>query len=671
MLADVFEHLLSPVSIGPMTLRNRMVMAPMGVEIVGDDGMANDGIIAYYEERARGGVGLIITEVCAMDYPRGANSVHQLGLSSDAFIEPLRRLTDRVHAHGAKIAIQLVHHGKVSRVDVKAGRDVLVPSIPEWHGSLDMVGDLTHDELMLMMNANGGGPAQLKPMTIDDIAATTDDFAEAARHARDAGFDAVEIHAAHGYLLSGFLSKQWNLRDDDYGGSVENRARFLREVLEASIARVEGQIPVWCRLDALEYRTPDGIEFADTRRVARIAQDAGAAAIHLSAYGDTTSGPAFTDGTLPHTKAKHAHLSADLKTILDIPVIGVGRIDPETGDEMIANGQADLVAMGRQMLADPQTARKIIEGRRDDIRPCVNCYVCVAQPFFDRQVRCAVNPALAHEVELADADRSLAATRKRVVVVGGGPAGMEAARVAASRGHQVTLLEASADLGGALRFAALVYEPNLQLLGWMSRQMAALPIDVRTKTPATVSAVRALEPDVVIVATGAARRSFEAPGSDLDHVVDGDDLRAMLTGSGDAAAATRKLPVTGRIAATAGRALGLTKDPERLAKLTKLYMPVGDNVVIVGGGLVGIEIAEFLVDRKRSVTVIESGPDLAPEMAHPRRWRVLTDLRDHGTEFVTDATVTRITADQVHYRRRRRRARHRRRFGHHRHRPRG
>lgn len=646
----MYDHLLSPISIGPMTLRNRMVMAPMGVEIVDDDGMANEGIIAYYEERARGGVGLIVTEVCAMAYPLGANSVHQLGLSNDSFIEPLRRLTDRVHAHGAKIAIQLVHHGKVSRVDVKEGRDVLVPSIPQWHGSYDMVADLTDDEMKLMMSANGGGPAQLRPMTTDDIADITDQFAEATRRARDAGFDAVEIHAAHGYLLSGFLSKAWNHRDDEYGGSVQKRARFLCEVIRASRERTNDEIPIWCRLDAREYRTPDGIEFDDTKKVALLAQEAGSAAIHLSAYGDSTSASAFTEGTLPHVEAKHADLSAELKSILDVPVIGVGRIRPETGDEMIAKGQADLIAMGRQMLADPQTAKKIIEHRPDDIRPCINCYVCVAQPFFDQRVRCAVNPVLASEVHLAEVDRTLAAERKRVVIIGGGPAGMEAARIAATRGHDVVLLEASKQLGGALRFAALVYEPNLRLLGWLTRQMDALPIDVRLKTPATTALLRELEPDTVIVATGAARRPFEGPGADLDHVVDGDDLRAMLTGTGGAAAATRKLPLLGRVAATAGRTLGLTADPDRLARLTHLYMPVGERVTIIGGGLVGIEIAEFLVDRKRQVTVLEAGPKLAPEMAHPRRWRVLHDLRDHGAELITEADVTRITAESVLYR---------------------
>ena len=644
----MFEHLLSPISIGPMELRNRMVMAPMGVEIVGDDGFANEAITAYYEERARGGVGLIITEVCAMAYPRGANSVHQLGLSDDRYIPALQNLTNQVHSHGAKIAVQLVHHGKISRVDIKEGREVPVPSIPQWHGSLDMINDLTPEELGLMAAANGGAKPNYRVMTTADIAELTDDFAAAARRAQEAGFDGVEIHGAHGYLISGFLSKQWNNRTDEYGGDVHNRSRLLCEVIAASKDATDGDFAVWCRLDALEYRTPEGIVFEDTEVTAQLAQEAGADAIHLSAYGDQTSGPAFTEGTLPHREATHAALSGKLKSELDVPVIAVGRIRPETGDEMIAHGKADLIAMGRQMLADSETALKVVEQRPDDIRPCINCYTCVAQPFFDRRVRCAVNPVLAHEVELRHVERSTAAAPRSVVIVGGGPAGMEAARVAALRGHGVTIFEASSQLGGALRFGALVYEPNLRLLKWLTRQIQELDVDVRLNTPATVEAVQTLKPDTLIVATGASRERPDIPGIGLGHVLDGDDLRAMLTDP--SADASRKLSLTGRIAVAAGRRLGVTDDPERLAALTHHYMPIGKRVTILGGGLVGIELAEFLVDRGRTVTVLEDGATLAVEMAHPRRWRVLTDLREHGAELVSNAEVLEVTPTQVRYR---------------------
>ena len=337
-------------------------MAPMGVEIVGDDGFANDQITAYYTERARGRSWVDSSlRYAPWPTPGGANSVHQLALSEDRYIPALRELTERVHSHGAKIAVQLVHHGKVSRVDIKEGRPVLVPSIPQWHGSLDMINDLTPTELGLMAAANGGGAPIYHELTTDDIAAVTADFAAAARRAQEAGFDGVEIHGAHGYLISGFLSPQWNRRDDEYGGDVHNRSRLLCEVISAAKAATDDNFAVWCRLDALEYRTPEGIVFTDTEVTAQLAQEAGSDAIHLSAYGDMTSGPAFTEGTLPHREATHAALSGRLKTKLTVPVIAVGRIRPETGNEMIAHGKADLIAMGRQMLADPETAP---EGRR-------------------------------------------------------------------------------------------------------------------------------------------------------------------------------------------------------------------------------------------------------------------------------------------------------------------
>lgn len=646
----MFDHLRSPVTLGTLELRNRIAMAAMGVEIAGEDGRAGEPIIAYYEERARGGVGLVITEVCAVAYPRGATAHRQLAISSDDYLPGLRALTDRVHRHGAKIALQLVHHGKVSRVDVQDGRPVLMPSLPRFKGANDMANDLSREEIGLLMKAAGTGTRkpEIKVADAEDIAWVVDAFASATERARRAGFDAVELHAAHGYLLSEFLSPAWNFREDEYGGSRENRARLLCEVIRAAKERAGRDFPVWARIDCREFRTPGGITVEDAERTAELAAEAGADAIHVSAYSDSTSAAGFTDAPLVHAEAGYVEEAARIKSKIRIPVIAVGRIEPELGDRLIREGKADVIAMARKLLADPALAKKIEEGRPEDIRPCIYCYTCVAQPFFDRPVRCAVNPMTGREDRLGASEREKAPRARRLLVVGGGPAGLEAARLARLRGHDVVLCEKSSQLGGTLRFASLVYEPNERLLDWLEGQVRKLGVDVRLETEATPELVRQVAPDEILVAAGATREKPAIRGVEREHVFDGDDLRALLTGQGDGSAA-KKLSLMGRLAVRAGRATGITGRPALLREASKAWMPLGKEVVVIGGGLVGLELAEFLAERGRKVVVLEEGPRLGLELAHPRRWRVLHELRALGVELVTNAVVREIGEREVAY----------------------
>lgn len=644
----MYPHLFSPVRIGELEIKNRIAMAPMGVEIIDDDGEVRERVVRYYEERARGGAGLLITEVCAVSYPRGATSTHQIALSEDRYIPGLRLLTDRVHGHDAKIAAQLVHHGKVARVDTKQHRPVLVPSEPNVRGAMDMMNDLSKEEIGLLVGASGGMP-KYHPATKLDIEQVVAEFADAVVRARRAGFDAVEIHGAHGYLISSFLSRAWNLREDEYGGSIENRARLLCEVLRASKQKAGEDFPIWCRLDAVEYRTSNGIVFDDALRAAELAVEAGADAIHMSAYQDSTSGAGFTDGTLVHTEAKHVDYAARVKARVDVPVIAVGRIEPDLAESLVRDGKADIVAMARKMLADPDLPRKLEAGRPADVRPCIYCYTCVAQAFFDRRVRCAVNPVTANEIDLADPVRTPVTRPRSVVVAGGGPAGMEAARVAAMRGHRVTLFEQSEQLGGTLRFAALAYEPNERLLDWLQAQIEALGVTVRLGDALTPEKAQSLGADHVIVASGARRETSALPGANLDHVFDGDDLRALLSGDKDSNVSER-ISLVGRLAVKAGRMVGATNSPSRLRELSKRYMPIGDRVVVIGGGLVGLELAEFFLERGRAVTVLHDGDTLGEALAHPRRWRLLEDLRSEGAVLVKRAEVEAIESGLVRYR---------------------
>ena len=644
----MYPHLFSPLRIGELEIKNRIAMAPMGVEIIDDDGEVRERVIRYYEERARGGAGLLISEVCAVAYPRGATSTHQIALSDDLYLPGLRRLTERVHQHGAKIAAQLVHHGKVARVDTKQHRPLLVPSEPAFHGVMDMANDLSSEELGLLIGASGGLP-KFHPASKLDLEQATSDFAEAVARARKAGFDAVEIHGAHGYLISSFLSRAWNLREDEYGGCIENRARLLCEILRAAKTRAGHDFPIWCRLDALEYRTPNGIVFEDALRTAELAVEAGADAIHLSAYQDATSGPGFTEGTLVHAEAKHVEHAAKIKERVDVPVIAVGRIEPDLAESIIRDGRADVIAMGRKMLADPEMAKKLEAGRPQDIRPCIYCYTCVAQAFFDRRVRCSVNPVTANEIDLAEAVRTPASERRTVAIAGGGPAGLEAARVAAARGHRVTLFEQSQQLGGTLRFAALAYEPNERLLNWLERQVQTAGVTVRLGEALTIDHVHALEADAVIVATGAQREPSSLPGANRPHVLDGEDLRALLSGAG-AQGSPRSIGMFGRLAIQAGRWMGVTQSPRRLREWSKRYMPIGDSVVVIGGGLVGLELAEFFAERGRRVTVLHEGEVFGEALAHPRRWRLLEDLRNEGVELFKSVTLEEIEETAVRYR---------------------
>ncbi|MFP6626426.1 MAG: FAD-dependent oxidoreductase [Deltaproteobacteria bacterium] len=619
----MLPHLSSPLRIGNIELRNRIAMAPMGVGFTDADGHVRERVIRYYEERARGGAGLIIVEVCAVAYPHGATTGHQPAVSDDRYLPGLEELARRVHAHGAKVAMQLVHHGKVSRLDVAEGREVLMPSEPVFHGSMDMVQDLSPEELGLMMAAMGNRLPQARVASHDDIAALVESFAAAAVRARRAGFDAVEIHGGHGYIISEFLSPAWNFRKDEYGGCLENRARLLCEVIAAVKERTGGDFTVWCRLDAVEYRTPGGIEPEAARATAELAVEAGSDAIHVSAYADSTSGPGFTEAPLVHREAGYVEFAAEIKARVAVPVIAVGRIEPEVGERLIAQGKADVIAMARKMLADPAIAAKLVQGRPEDVRPCIYSYTCVAQPFFDRAVRCSVNPVLGREEELAALEQGPAAKLRKVCIVGSGPAGLEAARVAALRGHRVRLCEKQSVVGGHLRFAALLSEPDGRLLGWYQTQLEKLKVEVQLKTDVTLELLKNWNPDLVLVAVGGRRCPPAIDGIDAPYVFGIDEFGASLLSGGSSIDEVRE---TSRSAMEAGR-----------------------QVVVLGGSGDGIRLAAFLAERGREVTVLEEGDLMAPDLAHPLRWRLLYDLRQAGVKLLGGVRVSAIDRQAVHF----------------------
>ncbi len=630
-----FSKLMEPGRIGRMELRNRIIMAPMGTGYATKEGFVTDRLKDYYEERAKGGAALIIPGVLSIDAPRGRCETEQVAISEDKYISGLSELADVVHKHGARIAAQLQHGGKIATVDVVEGiRPVTASEVPA--ANANAAADLNLEEIMRMATRFSKMPPNFmtRAISLEEIPAMVARFAEAAERAKKSRFDAVEIHAAHGYLVASFLSPASNFRTDQYGGDLKNRARFLLEIIQAVREKVGKDYPVWCRIDGREFGVENGITPEDSRALAVMLQDAGVDAIHVSGYGAVPG--TFIDAPICYPPGHLVPDAENIKKAVKIPVIAVGRIDPELGEDVLRQSKADFIAMGRALLADPDLPNKLREGRRDDVRPCIRCYECASQHVEDMPTICSVNVATGREAEfrIKPADKP-----KNVAIIGSGPAGMEAARIAAQRGHHVTLYEKNQRLGGSLVFASVVSADNEGLLDWMTGQMKKLPIDIKTGVEVNAESIIAAKPDVTIVAVGPNIAPPQIPGGNRRNVISGKDLREMMNGR----------DVSGKLAWWMRMGLPLVKPllqrmkPSAAAAFTRRWMPVGKNVVVIGGDLVAIELAEFLVDRGRKVTVVSTERSMAPEMSIARRWRVLGNLRAHGVTMINKAKYEEFT----------------------------
>ena len=587
------DYLLSPGSIGTMALKNRIVHAPMSLGLGAGDGTCGDRFLAYYAERAKGGAALINIGTVSVGYPEGSVDARQIAASDDKFLPSLSALADAVHAHDAKIVLQLNHNGLQAGGDRAAGRPLAVPSLPTMKRG-DLPDVFLPEELAALSADNPVVPGEVKYQVLDEagIARIVGMFAAAALRAKQAGIDAVEIHGGHGYLLAGFLSPVTNLRTDGYGGPPENRARFLIEVLRAVRAAVGPDYPVWCKIDSTEFELEGGITLHDAKITARMAEMAGADAISVSAYSDTSKAVTHSGSHTPQQPELLVPNARAIKGAIDIPVITSGRIEPADADRLIAEGAFDFVAFGRKLLADPDLPRKLAEGRPDQVRPCIYCYSCISQAYFRRPVICTVNPDMGYEYLRT----GRAGLGKRVVVVGGGPVGMEAALRLKAKGHHPVLFERSSRLGGDFTGAGRVYEPNDRYLAWLLREIEASGVEIRLATEATEAAIRAVGPDVVVMAVGAVRPLPAIPGIDRPHVL---------------------------------RAEGVARDGDPDA--------LGTSVVILGGGMIGLEIAEWLNRAGKAVTVIDAAAKLGGGMPVVRRARLLHELACDGVRLVAGA----------------------------------
>jgi 2,4-dienoyl-CoA reductase (NADPH2) len=599
-----FRKLFTPVNVGHLELRNRLVMPAIHL-LYTPQGFVTDRLMEFYAERAAGGVGLIIMGGCPVDEFGGEPQM--IGIRRDEFLPGLSRLTETVHEYGAAIAAQLYHAGRYS-LSTDIGRRALAPSA--------VASPLTKETP--------------REMTKKDIARTVQNFAEAARRAQEAGFDAVEISASAGYLISQFLSPITNLRRDEYGGDFQNRMRFGLEILSAVRQTVGATYPIIVRIAGNDFVT--GSNTNDEARIfARELESGGADAIDVTGGWHETRVPQIT---MAVPRGAFSYLAGGVKQAVSVPVISSNRYsDPVLAERMLRQGVADLIAMGRPLIADPDLPRKAWEGRLDEIQPCVACNQgCFDHIFAREPVACLVNPRCGREGSL----KAQSVTKPMTVaVVGGGPAGMQAAISASARGHQVTLWEEERRLGGQLNLAAVPpgREELAALILSLGSQLSRAGVDLRLGVEATADSVLEIDPDFVIVATGAKAAVPDVPGVDGEHVVQGWDVLADK-------------------------------------------VDVGKHVVVLGGGATGCLVAlylaqlgtidaptlRFLVQNQaeswetlqqlvwkgtKHVTLVEMLPKFGRDIGLTSRWVVLQGLARSGVQMIPGALVTSITSQGV------------------------
>ena len=589
MSTIVFPNLFEPIKIRRLELKNRIVMSSMENCFAEENGNVGERTIAYYSERAKGGTGWIIVEATYIA-KQGKARRFQVGVHRDETIPGLRKLVEAVHSHGARISLQINHSGRQAN-SKWSGEPIVGPS---------PIACTPKDEVP-------------RPLELEEIEQIISSFGKAALRTKEAGFDGLEIHGAHGYLIHEFLSPLSNRRTDRYGGSLENRMRLPIEVLNEVRKNVGDKLLVGYRISASDY-VEGGLQIEETTRVAKRLEEAGLDVLHVSGgmAGLPECGFMVTQ-PMAIPRGVHVPLAEAMKKELRIPVIVVGRINtPEFAEKILSEKKADLIAMGRAFLTDPHWPEKARFGKTEDIRRCIACNeACASRLGQHLPIMCIQNPLLGKEGEIEVKE---AVRKKRVMIVGAGPGGLEAARVCALRGHDVSLYEEGHEMGGRLRSAVLPphKEEISGVLDYQIRQVTTLPVKVHLNTKVDESLVRLKKPETIVLATGSLPLALAAAGG----------------GSSEAPEKSSNVLYA--------------EDVLRGAALR------GSTVAVIGGGMIGCEVAEFLVQKGKRVHIVEMLDDVAVDMSARPRWLLLRRLRESGkVEIFIKTKVKRVEGQRV------------------------